>query len=153
LSTLSSPRILDSALSSHISSLLKCVFEISTIKIIRLQAPSLFFFSALLSPCHPDSTLYNPISFLSSAPLSPHHLGSTLSSPIYISYWARFEPSLLNDWPFLDLISPLSLISFSCLQAYYIKSLMRLYVVSIVKGGATAIIYFWVISHNLLFSL
>jgi hypothetical protein len=51
-----------------------------------------------------------------------------------------------NDSSFLNMMSPSSLILlFLLYNAYYLKSLRRFSIVSIVKRGATVITQFWVI--------
>ena len=50
------------------------------------------------------------------------------------------------------MMSPSSLILlFLLYNAYYLKSLTRLFIISIVKRGATVITQFWVIPQNSLF--
>jgi hypothetical protein len=60
---------------------------------------------------------------------------------------ALFSPQ--KNSSFLNMMSPSSLILlFFLYNAYYLKSLTRLSIVSIVKRGATIITHFWVIPQK-----
>jgi hypothetical protein len=110
-----------------------------------------------LSVFHKDHLfLYEPYLFFPSSVLSSHcHSDSALSNPISFSSECAFEPSfqtylerLTISWSSESIVSH----SFFLLyKTYYLKSLTRLSVVSIVNKRATIITHFWVIPQIHLF--